>query len=357
MSALTILAGDIGATNCRFALFRYVPQGPQGAELSLLRERWLPGARYASFALALEALLQADGSGGQGPFLEGPGMVDLAVLAPAGPIENDTCRISNLPWVIRAGDAAATLGASTVFLINDFAAQGYACLLPDRLDLVSVQNGIPVPGSPVAVIGGGTGLGKALLLPARPSSDAEPPLISASGHSEQADTAILPHPGLLTGVRVLPTEGGHAQFPFAPGEECEFAAFILRETGLDQVIGDMVVTGSGLGHVYAFLTGERLPDKEVPPRLAAAPKALEWFARFYARACRDFILETLSLGGLYITGGMALRAPVLSHPAFMREFLRNASQRRLLENLPIRHIRSQQAGLWGAALYGVLRSL
>jgi glucokinase len=82
---------------------------------------------------------------------------------------------------------------------------------------------------------------------------------------------------------------------------------------------------------------------------------VEWFARFYGRACRLYALHTLALGGVYITGGMALRLPVLTHPAFAEEFRHSAAHRPLLEKIPVWHVRKPQAGLWGAALYGLLR--
>ena len=81
---------------------------------------------------------------------------------------------------------------------------------------------------------------------------------------------------------------------------------------------------------------------------------MEWYARFYGRACRNYVLATLALGGLYITGGMALRVPALSHPAFAEEFHNSLAQERLLRNIPVFHVRKPEAGLWGAALYGLL---
>ena len=340
-----ILAADIGATNCRFALFQADRDTPGAPLLRMLREKWVAGADYAEFRHALRILRVREADGGP-PFLDDSEKPVIAVLAPAGPIEGDTCRLSNLPWVIRGRDVREELGAARVALINDFAAQAYACLMPDHMDAVEVLPGGVMEGASVAVVGAGTGLGHALIMngaaTAFPGGDAPDPEAKAR---------------LLRGMRrakVLPSEAGHSDFPFAGGREQDFADFVRRSAGIDRIIGDTVVTGSGLAHIYAFLTGERLPPHEVPARLDACPEALEWFARFYGRGCRNYVLSTLALGGLYVTGGMALRAPVLEHPVFAEEFHHSAAHGPLLRKVPIWHIRKAQAGLWGAAVYGML---
>ncbi|MDR2161927.1 MAG: glucokinase, partial [Desulfovibrio sp.] len=167
----------------------------------------------------------------------------------------------------------------------------------------------------------------------------------------------LPAPALrlAAGARILPSEGGHAEFPFLDGEEENFAAWLRRETGRRRLIGDMVVSGSGLGHLFAFSSGRRLPDAQASGAALDRPDILDSFARFYARACRDFVLETLALRGLFITGGLALRLPVLNRPAFLAEFRDSAAHSRLLEQVPIRQVLEPSAGIWGAALLGALR--
>ena len=341
----TILAADIGATNCRFALFQVNRDDPERPLLGLLREKWLAGGDYSEFPQALRTLRAVPPDGGGGPFLPDSAQPPaMAVLAPAGPVEGDTCRISNLPWVIRAQDVREGLGIADVRLINDFAAQAYACLLPENIDAAPVLPGKAAPGAPVAVAGAGTGFGQALIL-----NDPLPPA------TREAPT---PREQTLRGLmraRILPSEGGHCDFPFVGKEEEAFADFVRQSAGIDRIIGDTIVSGSGLAHIFAFFTGERLPPREATARLPAHPQVLEWYTRFYGRACRNYVLATLALGGLYITGGMALRAPVLAHPAFAEEFHRSAAQARLLRNIPVFHVRKPEAGLWGAALYGLLR--
>lgn len=342
----TIFAADIGATNCRFALFRANVDDSGQPMLSLLREKWLAGADYPEFRQALRTLRQpAD----DGPFLpEEPGKRPaIAVLALAGPVEGDFCRLSNLAWSIRTQDIRDELGIADVCLINDFAAQAYACLMPENVDAAPVLPGEAVPGAPVAVAGAGTGFGQALILP---DACSLPMAVQQRLSSAAHGPTLL----CLAKTRILPAEGGHCDFPFAGKEEQEFADFVRKSDGIERIVGDTVVSGSGLVHIVAFLTGERLPPREATARALALPRALEWYARFYGRACRNYVLATLALGGLYITGGMALRVPAVSHPAFAEEFHNSRVQERLLRNIPVFHVRKPEAGLWGAALYGLL---
>lgn len=323
-----ILAADIGATNCRFALFAADPS------LRLIRERWYKGADFATFRDVLTAL-GAPGEGGSAPFFETSRPPDIAVIAPAGPIVRDgngeRCPISNLCWLIDAGEVALALGVGQIRLINDFAAQAYACLMPEMTDTTTVLPGVPVPGVPAAVVGAGTGFGTALVFNAGSGAD-----------------------GLLRGaITIMPGEGGHAEFPFVGKEEMEYARFAAQETGTDRLIGDAVLSGEGLGRLFNYLTGERVHPHEATARAPGLPEVMRWYARFYARACRIYVLQTLALGGLFITGGMALRVPVLGHPAFAEEFYESAAQRHLLEKVPVMHMRKPQSGLWGAALFGL----
>lgn len=351
MSRLTLFAADIGATNSRFALFS-AGLDDGSPLLTLECEQWLPGKDHASFADALRALLAPGGAfhvlaapgteagGFQVPALPRPA---LAVIAPAGPILGpegaQSCRVSNLPWLIDSQEAAALLGIERVLLINDFAAQAHACLVPEDVDASLLLPGAAAPGAPRAVVGAGTGFGKALLLP----EEAGP---------KESRAGLLRR---LARARVLSSEGGHCEFPFAGQRELEFAAFAAQREGREKLIFDDIVSGKGLAHIYAWLTGRDRHQHEAAAEALEEPEVMACFARFYGRACRLYVLETLALGGLFVTGGMALRLPVLEHPLFAREFYAVTGMEDLLRNTPVWHVRKAQAGLFGAALYGLLR--
>jgi glucokinase len=172
-----LLAADIGGTNSRFAIFALKDASAAVPDLELVREQWLPTARYGSFPDLARDLRLPDGS----PFV--PPDVLLASLGIAGPVQNGSCEPPNIAWSIRSDEAAAALGIPTVLLVNDFAAQGYACLLAAlhsqaraALEIAELHTG-KKSTAPLALVGAGSGFGKALVLP-----DARMVLPSEGGH-------------------------------------------------------------------------------------------------------------------------------------------------------------------------------
>jgi glucokinase len=322
-----LLAADIGGTNSRFALFALKDSPAALPDLELVREQWLPTAQYGTFTELARDLRLPDGA----PFVP-PGTA-LASLGLAGPVRNGACEPPNISWGIHVDEAAVALGIPHVLLVNDFVAQGYACLLAARnaqaraaLDIAELCAG-KSNVAPFALVGAGSGCGKALVLP--------------------------------EARMVLSSEGGHGEFPFRSDEEA--FANLLRASLGERIVVEMLASGNGLHRLFAYHCGEDLPPAAIssrlnPPRTAAEQKTLSWFARFYGRVCRNFVLNTMALGGLYVTGGIATRIPVLEHPAFLESFWDSKCMEWLLRDVPVLHIRSQRAGLWGAAAYGMMQA-
>ena len=319
----TILVTDIGGTHSRFALFRLTPSSAKNRmPVELLFEQWFASLDFSGFPELLKHALHFLQE--HCPALwENGKQIKLMVIAAAGPLVEGSCFVPNLSWTISPQDVHEHLGATPVLLLNDFAAQGYACLFPDAVAGSVVRQGNAVPDAPVAVVGAGTGFGQALILPGHPP-------------------------------RILASEGGHNEFPFVGKEEEAFATFMRGRLGTDNIIGDMVVSGNGLAALFSYHSGRQASPAEATARIQECPEALAWFARFYGRLCRHYVLGTLAQGGLYITGGMALRVPVLRHPAFEASFTTSAAHHSILHALPVWHIETPQAGLFGAAIYGAL---
>lgn len=318
-SSLRILAADIGGTNARFAAFTADRDG----RLARLGGCWLPTAQSASFP---DLVARLDREGGL-PFPAAA--ADVAAVAIAGPVEEGGRSVPpNIAWDLDLGRDAPALGFRDWVLLNDFAAQAYACRTPAMERAEEVLPGRPDPAGVLAVVGAGTGLGKAALLP--------------DGRG---------------GWMVLATEAGHGLFPFASERELDFWRFVRAATGRVQVIGDMVCTGSGLSLLHRFLTGEERAPEAVAATFAPGSATLEWFARFLGRACREFALQTVALGGVVVAGGIAARNPALvRHPAFAAEFRESETHAGLLERIPVRLSADQDAGLWGAAQAGLCKA-
>ena len=326
-SIKTLLAADIGGTHSRFALFSLDLSARAPLEsLKLLRN--VKFATQSAVNTSDMMRLLAD-TGLFSPTGSEPVRVDAAVFAIPGPtsladvslppIQNEVCLCPNIEWPMESEAVSGFLGSVPVRLINDFVANGFACsLLPAVAEAVPVLPGTARPEFPQAVVGGGTGLGHCLILPGERGA-------------------------------VLGSEGGHTVFPFT-GEEEEIARYFRKAFGTDRPDGDNVVTGSGLATLYAYYTGEKLHPHEVPARVAEHAEAFAMMARFYGRAVAHYAMNTLALGGVFITGGLAANLPgLLEHPEFAAELRERNPMRHILASIPVWHVRNQDMGLWGAA--------
>lgn len=312
---MNILAADIGGTNSRFAHFKVVGAN----KLELVKTQWLKTKDAPSFGSLLADLKEKK-------FSLQPDKADIAVIAVAGPVEQGV--YSSPPfiaWDIDIANAQTDFGFRRCLLINDFVSQAFTCRSPVGLNAQQILSGQIVPDATAAVIGAGTGLGKAALIP------------DGAG-----------------GFVAVPSEGGHTNFPFVSKKEYDYQNFLIRELGEVYVTSNTVVSGRGITLLHLFLTGEKLDSKKVLSRLVPVSETLKWAARFYARVCRNYALETFSLGGLYIAGGVAARTPeLLTHEAFTTEFRSSPTMSKILEQIPVFLITNEESGLWGAAVLGL----
>jgi glucokinase len=311
---MPILAADIGGTHSRFALFEQGPAGPAPVgEVCRLRT-----AESGSLAALLARAWEGLGAG--------PGDVDLAALAVPGPVRDRTyCKPPNIAWDMDVSRCAHDFGLRRCLLLNDFAAQAFACrtLAVDQSRVI--KPGRADSAGTLAVVGAGTGLGHCALTP---------------WGGDQVPVA---------------SEGGHAAFAFVGPEEAEYGEFVRRVLARPYAHGDAVVSGPGLSLLHRFHTGRELAPEAVAAELTPDCPTLVWFARFYARACRNYALTVLATGGLFVSGGVAERTPALvDNDHFRAEFVCSPSHGPLLERLPVRLNTNRDSGLHGAALAGFL---
>jgi len=312
-----ILTADIGGTNSRFAHFK----ADDKKNLRLVQSIWLATGDAASFFKLIEQLKSS-------AFSLSLDAVDISVFAVAGPVENGVFSDPpNIPWAVDISGMAEDFGLKQCLLINDFVAQAFACRSPIMESAREIVPGEIDPSATLAVIGAGTGLGQAALVP--------------------------DHKG---GFTPLPSEGAHAFFPFESERELAYQEFLLKEVGGPYVINDIVVSGRGLSLVHEFLTGQRKTPVQIAGSLSENPETLRWMARFYSRACRNFALHVLARGGVYIAGGVAAKIPTLvTHHEFLNEFRRSKTAAHVLEKIPVFLNQNEESGLWGAALAAVQR--
>jgi glucokinase len=274
-----------------------------------------------------------------------------ACFAIAGPVVNNTSKLSNLGWSLEADRLADDLNLQKVLLINDFAAVGYGVLGLPEGDLCTLQAGDLQPTAPIAVIGAGTGLGQGFLI-----------------HDGQD-------------YQVFSSEGGHADFAPRSPLEFELSRYLLEKHNIDRLSVERVVSGMGIVSIYQFLRdrqyGEESPEvaaavrtwesqigraKTVDPgaMIGAAALAgddrlseqtLAMFIEAYGAEAGNLALKLLPFGGLYIAGGIAAKIlPLLEQGGFMQAFTHKGRMSGLVEQVPVKVVLNPQVGLIGAAL-------
>ncbi len=338
-----LLAGDIGGTK---TILRLVEQPAEGSMYSL-DEATYSSRDYPDLVPIVQEFL-----GAATEHLGYTPVPQKACFAIAGPVVNNTAKLTNLVWSLDTKRLETELGIASISLINDFAAVGYGVLGLAESDLHTLQTGKPQSGAPIAVIGAGTGLGQGFLIP-------------------QGGT-----------YQVFSSEGGHADF--APRSELEFQLlkYLLDKHDIQRVSVERVVSGQGIVAIYQFLRdrqychespeiGELIrtweqeagqSEKTVDPASVISKAALkksdrlceqtmEMFVETYGVEAGNLALKLLPYGGLYIAGGIAAKnLPLMLEGSFVHAFTNKGRMRELLEKVPLHIILNPQVGLIGAAI-------
>ncbi len=311
----TIIAGDIGGTNSRLAVFT---KG-NDQEIIFNSEIWEETNSCDSFTELLTTIKGKD-------HRFDPAKYHKIVMAVPGPVTSEErLAFPNVKWQISKSVINKTYPETSFTFINDFIAQAFGCLTIAAADARPIiKSKTSWPGRPdLAIVGAGTG----------------------TGHG-----ALKVYGGKLI---PFPSEAGHAHFPFITKEELGFRDFLAARTGAPYPICNDVVSGQGLSRLHQFLTGRQLSPGETASELTSESATTRWFSRFYARACRNYALIALASGGrLFVSGGVAIKNPVLvDNDIFRNEFLDCSSNINLLNTISVSLIRNERIGLYGAAYY------
>lgn len=323
-----ILAGDIGGTHSRLALFETTDK-----RLSLAVESTFASGGHKTFEEIVAAFVA-----------QHPVPLKRACFGIAGPIRKGRAQPVNLPWIVDQRELAALLHLEHVDLINDLEANAYGVGALEPRDFYTLNQGAADAIGNGAAIAAGTGLGEAGLY---------------------WDGAYH---------RPFATEGGHADF--APRDELEIELLRYLETQFTHVSWERVVSGPGLFSVYKFLRDNRHEEEPawlteairghdasavvsqaaLEDRAAICVHALEMFISLYGSEAGNVALKFLATGGVFIGGGIAPKIiEKLKGPAFMAAFVSKGRLRPLLEAIPVRVILNDRAALLGAARCAALR--
>jgi glucokinase len=328
---MIVLAGDIGGTNSRFALYQVPASGQPSASDRPIFEKVYPSAGHGTLEEIVRQFM-ADAGPERAP--------ERACLAVAGPVQNGTARITNLSWVVDAARLATASGIGRVTLVNDFEGAASAVPLLGAADVTKIGGGEPLAGGPIAVTGPGTGLGQAFLF--------------ASG-----------------GTHVVhASEGGHVDFAPRTPIERGLLGYLAHQHG--RVSYERVISGPGLRAIFAYLDEDpsfrhlvapetrAAFDKEDPAavivRQAVAGKdpvcltAVNVFVSILGAHAGNLALTVLATGGVFIAGGIAPRLLEIVERTPLREaFETKGRLSPLLKRTPLYVIKHPELGLLGAA--------
>ncbi len=323
-----ILAGDIGGTRSRLALF-------VAGEPAARFEQTLPSQDYAGFAAMLSSFLELAGR-------HDHGRIEVAAFGIAGPVqgEGDAARVqaTNLPWTLDAATIGQALGGARVRLVNDLIAVGLGALASPLDRRVNLNpEATPATGH-AAVIAPGTGLGEALFF-----------------HDGDRH-----HP--------MPSEGGHCDF--GPNDEREAALLsYLRGRFGGHVSYERILSGDGFSSLYAFARHAELgrPTPGADGQLSAAsdPNALvtQWanrgedecaviacrlFARILGAEAGNLALKSLPTGGVFIAGAIVGHIMPFVREQTLEAFLDKGRFATMLGRLPLWVVADGNLGLAGA---------
>lgn len=309
------LIADLGGTNARFAIAPIGQYQPQEVTV-------LPCKEYATFFDALDHFVEHSSID--------MASIDAVVLAIAGPVNQKVIRFSNNPWHFSREEIENYFGNDRpVALLNDFDAVGHCLEIMDKEQLVQIGKGESVdPAAPAWVLGAGTGLGVACVIPREGKSSL-----------------------------ILPGEGGHVDLPSCNEQEDYILQFLRKRHG--RVSAERVLSGMGLENIFEALAHKdgihtRLTAPEIGQAISRgdvrAIAALEQFFVYLGRVAGDLVLNVESRGGVYIAGGIVPRYL----EAFKNSLFRNAMQEKgrmkdFVAPIPVFVLTADYPGLMGCA--------
>ncbi|MGE3976505.1 MAG: glucokinase [Nitrospira sp.] len=351
-----ILAGDIGGTKTNLALYEWTTE-----RVEPLRLESFPSGDYKTLEDILVEFLAPpkEPSPVVSPETQGETQSENLVTPPAepvklaaacfgiaGPVIDNRCQTTNLPWVIDGRTIAKQFNIPRVQLLNDLEATAYGLLWlrPDELEILNAGNP-PNKRQALALVAAGTGLGEGILF--------------WDGKT----------------YRPMPSEGGHADF--APNNDQEIELLRYLRSQYLHVSYERILSGSGLHAIYEFLRDTKkneptwLAEKVKVGNPAAeiaqaglqgqaeiAKQALDLFASIYGAEAGNLALKALSLDGVYVGGGIAPKLITkLQDGTFMKAFTNKGRYKRLMSQMPVKVIMNQQTALIGAASVAAALSL
>lgn len=261
--------------------------------------------------------------------------------------ENKPIKLTNSKLTIDKRDIIRNTPITSLVLMNDFEIVGYGLNAISDSDIKEIKKGIQIKDTK-SLIGAGTGLGK-----------------SISIFSKEKNIYVP-----------IRSEGGHADFPAENKLELELVNFIKEYRKVRYVSYEDLLSGRGLENIFFFLVNSRQyksnklieeikKSKSIPKSISEhrnkepiCRDVMDIFASIYARAARNFALESLSKGGLYIAGGIAEKNKDIFHEKHFAGIFNRHDKKEItsiLEKIPVYLITDSHIGLKGACFAATIK--
>lgn len=316
-----ILAGDIGGTKTVLSLLN--------SSLEYLQEQSYASQHYQTFDDILTDFLPAEVT------------IKSACFGVAGPVVNQRCQTTNLPWLLDANELKNKLNTTNVKLLNDLEAMALGMLYLPEHDLIELNPNAEIQAGNIAVIAAGTGLGEAILY--------------WDGNKHYP----------------IATEGGHSDFATQNIQQDRLLAY-LRKIYPEHVSCERVISGIGFSHLYDFLCeqGFAPPCPDVPELTSSIDRnavisqwgvanadplcaeAVRLFVELYGAETGNLALKSLATGGIFIGGGIAQKIlPAMQDGNFIHAFKAKGRFLPLLDKLSVKLSLNPRTPLIGAINY------
>jgi glucokinase len=334
-----ILAGDVGGTKIRLALYQLEDGKLIRRQTDKFVSRDYP---------CLEEVVQI--------FLNKYKIsVTKSCFGVPGPIVNGEARATNLPWKLKEEQIGQALSLPTFKLVNDLVATAAAVPHLKSDDLFTLHEGktlnstkknlrdtlskdSKVEEAIYGVLAPGTGLGQAFL------------------HFKSGQHYLMA------------SEGGHVDF--APTNKIEIELFQYLKSRYGRVSYERILSGPGLVNIYTFLKDKGFAPE--PPELSKrlreedpgivisstgkngeyelCVKTLDIFASVLGSQAGNLVLTLLATGGIYLGGGIPAGIyKKLAEGNTVTSYLNKGRLSHLVENTPLYVILDDHAALLGAA--------
>lgn len=332
-----VLGADIGGTNTNMGI-----AGVRNNKIEMILSTHFQTKKISSVVPAIDTTLA---------LAQDMYNIDIrdSVFGVAGTISDDgkRCKLTNVDIDVDIDEILRRTPLRRARLLNDFELIGFGINMMDTAcskDIVRLKEGASSKQGDhrpaKAAIGAGTGLGKSILV-----------------YDSRRD-AYVP----------IPSEGGHVDFPAKDEFELKLVDYVRRHKGVE-VCYEELLSGRGIENIYDFLRSRKgfqstsMTDEidrsaqrsmlisKYREKDPICKETFRLFAKYYARCGKNFVLDTLAMGGLYIAGGIAAKNKgIFRLPDFLEEFLHcpPTQYKEVIERTPIYVILDYDISIIGA---------